>query len=171
VKGRRGLPKFPHYGLFSSFLLFVHFARTSDFPDSLSSSTVTLCSSFPRKETVIHIHVNKRCNYGFPTVNRSISFLLLVGWDHVCGTATSVGPIDHPPGDGWMNMEYRWNGICHGIAEALSKEPVRMPLCLRQTIHALSCERTRVCTARTCFTAGPLKHQSLQMKNLHYVSN
>jgi len=55
-----------------------------------------------------------------------------------------------------MNMEYRCNGICHGIAKALSKEPIRMPLYPPQTTHALSCERTRVCAARTCFTAGPL---------------
>jgi hypothetical protein len=84
----------------------------------------------------------------------SFFYCLMVGWDHVSGTTTSVRPIGHPPGDGWMNMEYRWNGICHWIAEALSKEPVRMPLCLPQTTHALSCGRTRVCAARTCLTGG-----------------
>jgi hypothetical protein len=51
------------------------------------------------------------------------------------------------------------------MAEVLSNGPARMPLCLPQTTHALSCERTRLCAARTRFTAGPLIHQSFQMKN------
>jgi hypothetical protein len=164
VKGRRGLPKFPHYGLFSSFLLFVHFVRNSDFPRQpvlehrhfmLFVSKKRGCYSHPRTtKDVIMV---------FQLLMRQFRFFycLMVGWDHLSWTATSVGPIGRPSGEGWMNMEYRWNGICHETAEALSKEPVRMPLCLPQTTHALSCKRTRVSAARTCF----------QMKNVHYVSN
>jgi hypothetical protein len=101
-----------------------------------------------------------------------IFYFLMVGWDNFSRTTTSLGAIGHPPGYGWMNMEYWWSGICHGIAEALSKEPVRMPLCPPQTSHALSCERTRTCAVRTCSTAGPLIHKSFQTKTyLTFQSN
>jgi hypothetical protein len=61
-------------------------------------------------------------------------------------------------------MEYWWNGSCQGIPEALSEKPVPVPLCPPQTSHGLSWERTWVSAVRTCFTAGPLVHQSLHTK-------
>jgi hypothetical protein len=67
---------------------------------------------------------------------------------------------DHWPSRGWRVNE-------HGLSvEWYLPRNSRntLPLYLPQTTHALSYERTRVCAARTCFTAGPFIHQSFQMK-------
>lgn len=89
---------------------------------------------------------------------------LVVGSDHVSGTATSLRPIGHPQGNRWMNIVWWWNGSCQGISEARSEKPVPLLLSPPQMSRGLSWERTQVSGMRTCVSAGPLIHQSLQMK-------
>jgi hypothetical protein len=44
-----------------------------------------------------------------------------MGWDDVSGIATANGPIAHPPGETWVNIEQRWNDTDRGIPKDSEK--------------------------------------------------